>query len=234
MEDLNEQNTELMRGSSPDSLFDDPDDEHIHGPIVQLLAPSIRGLYYSPSILLPPELCTTLFTQCTSAFFSSSLTSANQVMLFGTRMLPSFLVSLLQTLAHLLRPLLPAAVHTTLFDSSPERRQAIVNRYEPGDGISPHVDLLGRYADGIVGVSLGSSCSMVFARGEEKHAVFLPPGSAIVLTGEARYDWTHGIERRFEDLVQGEEGDMQVKKRETRISITFRWLLPDAMVVGGP
>jgi alkylated DNA repair dioxygenase AlkB len=36
--------------------------------------------------------------------------------------------------------------------------------------------------------------------------VFLSPGSAIVLTGEARYDWALGSEREFEDLVQGEDG----------------------------
>lgn len=41
-------------------------------------------------------------------------------------------------------------------------RQVILNQYLPGEGISPHVDLLGRYRDGISGISLGSGCVMRF------------------------------------------------------------------------
>jgi hypothetical protein len=234
MQNYDEHEMDCTRSSSPDSLFDGCDDESIPGPVAQLTAPSIPGLYYSPTILLAPELCKTLFNQCTSTFFPSHSPSTNQVMLFGTRMLPPFLAALLQTLSDLLRPSLPQEVHATVFVGIPERRQAIVNRYTPGDGISPHVDLPGRYADGIVGVSLGSSCSMVFARGQKQYSVFLPPASAIVLMDEARYDWTHGIERRLEDRVQGGDGQVRVQKRETRISVTFRWLLPDAMIVGRP
>jgi alkylated DNA repair dioxygenase AlkB len=157
-------------------------------------------------------------------------------------MFPPFLISLLSTLENTLRPTLPPDVHELLFppegsEASKAHRQAIVNRYAPGEGISPHVDLLGRYGDGIVGVSLGSGCVMVFERtdgSEERQDVYLPPRSVIVLTGEARFDWSHGIEKRTEDTVCREDGELEVLERETRVSVTFRWLLPGALTLGGP
>lgn len=129
------------------------------------------------------------------------------------------------------------------------KRQAIINFYLPGEGITPHVDLLGRYADGIVGVSLGSGCVMTFAEvvaanptpedsqlGDaqpsketppRRYDVYLPRRSVIVLSGPARYDWAHSIEEQAEDWVDGE----LIARRE-RLSVTFRWMLEGADVVG--
>lgn len=107
------------------------------------------------------------------------------------------------------------------------------------------MDLLGRYGDGIIGVSLNSGTVMSFLRvldekGEGKgkqegreERVYLPAGSVIVLTGEARYEWTHGIAKRTVDVVEGLGGVIEEIERGERISITFRWLLPGADVVGG-
>ena len=109
-----------------------------------------------------------------------------------------------------------------------------MNLYRPGEGITPHVDLLDRFGDGIAGVSLGSGCVMRFRRGApagpatpcpgtrgdaevdaaretdtrdtEDHAVFLPHGSVYVMSEEARYGWTHGIDGRTEDWVQDRAG----------------------------
>ena len=135
-------------------------------------------------------------------------------------------------------------------------RQAIINLYKPGEGISPHVDLLGRYADGIIGVSLGSGCVMHFdkvlrddqeAEENTRWDVYLPERSIIVLSKEARYDWTHGIEKKTGDPVESSasEGDNSSPRvvgasqrpwtrveRRVRLSVTFRWLLPGADVVG--
>lgn len=128
--------------------------------------------------------------------------------------------------------------------------------YKPGEGITPHVDLLERYGDGIVGVSLGSGCAMRFRQvregklrrsgveepdegGEDEERevwdVWLPERSVVVMSGEARYGWTHGIERVERDWVEGEEtGQNEWVERGERVSVTLRWLLPGAMVVGEP
>jgi len=77
--------------------------------------------------------------------------------------LPAHLASLLTHLQTTLLPLLPHSTHSTLF-SQPLARQAILNLYPPGLGITPHIDLAHRYADGIVGVSLIGGCTMTFSR----------------------------------------------------------------------
>ena len=138
-------------------------------------------------------------------------------------------------------------------DRAPRARQAIVNLYHPGEGISPHVDLLNRFGDGIVGVSLGSGTSMRFARAQtprgkgdverdgaggddgDYHEVWLPLRSVLVLTGEARYEWMHGIFPRMRDKVEDVVGgdEWQWQERGVRVSVTFRWLLPGAEIVGG-
>lgn len=197
----------------------------------------------------------------------------NQVMLFGragrdsgsSSAFPPFLNELLAATSELLaqHPTLPPETHAMLFPPAtphkhehgggggggdrdgllPRARQAIVNLYRPGEGISPHVDLLRRFGDGIVGVSLGDGgVAMRFARAEagdgDGYDVWLPSRSVLVLTGEARYKWTHGIAPRLRDKVEvgaaGEEGDGWMwQERGVRVSVTFRWLLPGADIVGG-
>jgi hypothetical protein len=174
--------------------------------------------------------------------------------------LPAFLLDLLETLSVVLKPVVPKDIHELLFLPSANRRarQAILNLYYPGEGITPHVDLLKRFGDGIIGVSFHGGCSMRFRRvmededstggyggrlyrhnihsdGGELRSVYLPPRSVIVLTGEARYNWTHGIEKRNFDMVQrmGEPRETDCLLRGTRLSVTFRWLLPGAEIVGG-
>jgi hypothetical protein len=185
----------------------------------------------------------------------------NQVMLFGragrdggeSTAFPPFLNALLAATSELLlrHSTLSRETHAMLFpppnDRVPRARQAIINLYHPGGGISPHVDLLNRFGDGIVGVSLGSGTSMRFARGErnvegdgaggdrDHHEIWLPPRSVLVLTGEARYKWTHGIVPRMKDKVEDVAGrdEWQWQERGVRVSVTFRWLLPGAEIVGG-
>jgi len=53
--------------------------------------------------------------------------------------------------------------------------------------------------------------------GEEIEEVWLPPKSVYILTGDARYKWTHGIEFKKFDIFNGEKIN-----RKMRISITFR------------
>ncbi|KAI0638648.1 hypothetical protein C8Q77DRAFT_1092081 [Trametes polyzona] len=222
-------------------------------------APSIPGLYFDPFILLPEALGDELMWTCIRTFFRDG--TSNQVMLFDRApepgssypsRLPACLTNLLSSLEDLLRPAVPPDTHELLFSPSPKShngppraRQAIINLYWPGEGISPHVDLLDRYGDGIIGVSLGSGCVMRFSRAENAAGdasqetsggcgLYLPKGSVLVMTEEARYQWTHGIEKRFEDLVEdASDASRSVSlERDVRLSITFRWLLPGADVVG--
>ena len=73
--------------------------------------------------------------------------------------------------------------------------QMIVNRYSPGQGISAHVDLAA-FGDVVVSVSLESAATMDFSPkegGGGKVGVLLEPGDLLVLSGQARWDWLHGI-----------------------------------------
>jgi alkylated DNA repair dioxygenase AlkB len=98
--------------------------------------------------------------------------------------------------------------------------QVIINEYKPGEGIAPHVDNVRLFGDTVVSVSLGSGAVMTFnpvGAPKEKQEVYLHPGSAVILTGDARYRWQHSIPARKNDTVDG------VKvARGTRISVTFR------------
>ena len=107
--------------------------------------------------------------------------------------------------------------HDLLIDCLPD--QAIVNEYNPGQGIAPHVDCVPCFDKTIISLSLGSACVMEFARNQtsEKIAVKLEPCSLIVMQGEARYKWTHRIAPRKKDMYKGEE-----IRRKRRVSVTFR------------
>jgi len=98
--------------------------------------------------------------------------------------------------------------------------QVIVNEYLPGQGISSHIDCEPCFKDTIVSLSLGSGCMMDFTNKFDKTKkipVWLEPRSLVILRGEARYAWLHGITARKTD-----ERDGQKHERQRRISLTFR------------
>lgn len=97
--------------------------------------------------------------------------------------------------------------------------QLIINEYKPGQGIANHVDCEPCFGDTIISISLGSSCVMdlINLQTKQKIEVLLESGSLIVLTGEARHRWTHGIAQRKTDTFNGLKID-----RGLRISMTFR------------
>ena len=159
-----------------------------------------------------------LFTKPGSAILSSSS-------------LQVCIVHLLEALRNALQPRISLTSTETVFER-PLARQVILNLYQPGQGISPHVDLPNRYDDGILGVSLVGGTVMSFSKhdtddstreNQERYDVYLPPRSVYLLTGEARWDWAHGIEGRLEDVVQATNG-VETLLRETRVSVTFRWM----------
>lgn len=98
--------------------------------------------------------------------------------------------------------------------------QLIVNEYLPGQGIASHIDCEPCFEDTIISLSLGSSCKMDFIKFNKpdlKKVIYLQPGSLLILNGEARYDWLHGIAGRKSDNVFGEK-----IIRSRRVSLTFR------------
>lgn len=181
------------------------------------------GLYHFHQ-MISTTLCDTLSACLNSQFFTAAssattpTTRANQVMLFATpsHPFPPFLQELSTLLSSLLLPLIPIPLHSLLFNSS-RPQQAILNQYHPPAGISSHVDLISRFQDGIIGVSLESETIMTFTRtGYADYNILLQPGDVYILSGEARYLWYHGI----------------ATTRAIRMSITLRRLLEGGDIVG--
>lgn len=100
--------------------------------------------------------------------------------------------------------------------------QAIVNEYINDQGISPHIDCEPCFGDTIISISLGGQCVMNFQKEQivkdhDKVPLLILPRSLIVMAGESRYTWYHGIPPRKSDKFNGEN-----LKRQRRVSITFR------------
>ncbi|GAA5955437.1 hypothetical protein JCM3765_006777 [Sporobolomyces pararoseus] len=203
--------------------------------------PPIQGFYLFPDSI-PSSLQQSISLSLSESIWPSQ---SNQVMLFDSptrSSLPNFLFPLLDLLPSILSPL-PPEVRDIIFDET-KSRQCILNLYHPGQGITPHVDLPSRYEDGIVGISLLSSTVMEFTPvvGEENDrqdtesergfAVRLKPGSVYVLSGQARYDYKHGIPYREEDVVVDREGNETRIRRGVRMSITFRRMKEGAEIIG--
>ena len=110
--------------------------------------------------------------------------------------------------------------------------QVIVNEYKGDQGIAKHVDSE-NFADGIATISLLESWEMVFREKKkrgDKVTQRLDRRSAAIMTGDARYRWTHEIpKRKYEPRPAG-----RVERRR-RISLTFRRVLapPDGVRAGG-
>lgn len=92
-----------------------------------------------------------------------------------------------------------------------------VNEYPFGVGLAPHIDTHSAFEGFIFSLSLAGPCIMEFRRYSEgirlinnlssaevrddcldhsnyvRKAIYLPPGSMLLLSGEARYAWHHYI-----------------------------------------
>ncbi|CAD6244560.1 GSCOCG00013391001-RA-CDS [Cotesia congregata] len=103
--------------------------------------------------------------------------------------------------------------------------QITINRYLPGQGIPPHIDTHSPFEDTILSLSCGSACVMDFKHEDKKIQVYLPARSLLIMSGESRYTWTHGVCPRHHDVVEQKQGDKVTTttlERGTRISFTFR------------
>jgi alkylated DNA repair dioxygenase AlkB len=95
--------------------------------------------------------------------------------------------------------------------------QLSVIEYAPGQGIFNHVDA-DVFSDVVI-ISLVSPCVMDFfdSQSDATASLLLEPRSALVLSGDARYRWQHGIAARATDTWNGE-----IIERARRVSLTFR------------
>ena len=96
--------------------------------------------------------------------------------------------------------------------------QVIVNEYKGAQGISRHVDSE-NFADGIATISLLQSREMVFREKKKrgrKVPQLLEQRSVAIMTGDARYHWTHEIPKRKYEYKPVRMA------RKRRISLTFR------------
>ena len=104
--------------------------------------------------------------------------------------------------------------------------QCIVNEYRPGQGIGMHADHRD-FGDVVASLSLAADWPMRFRpRSVRPYArdglpgdevAVLPRRSVLVLAGEARRDWMHGIDRAD-----------TAREAATRVSATFRTLASGA------
>ena len=105
--------------------------------------------------------------------------------------------------------------------------QVIVNEYCGKQGISRHIDQPRSFAEHVATISLRETWGMVFRRRGSKEKVEKPleRRSVAVLTGDARYKWTHEIPNRANE-PRMEQGKRKRVIRTRRISLTFRTVRP--------
>lgn len=113
---------------------------------------------------------------------------------------------------------------TRSFDRVPD--QAIVNEYEPGQGIAMHADRQ-CFGPTVATISLGDAWRMDLqpagSKADTKVEIMLQQGSALLMTGDARWRWFHGIAKRKKERTSN-----GWRPRKRRLSLTFRTVLCDA------
>jgi alkylated DNA repair dioxygenase AlkB len=115
--------------------------------------------------------------------------------------------------------------------------QVIINLYRPGEGIEHHVDLVERFDEIILGISLGSNVAMEFervdhhAQSSSRQKLYLKQRSGYIISRVARYDWTHGIRANQPYDYVCDSSTLETRKVlrvRTRLSITIRRLKSSA------
>lgn len=117
-----------------------------------------------------------------------------------------------------------ATVISPLFPNEIKPDQCIVNEYTREQGIAAHTDSP-KFGPVIASISLGSPTNFIFELfGKPGKVVEVPARSLLLLTGPARYEWTHCI-------PQGKKTISVDNKRTSkpfdyrRVSLTYRTVL---------
>ena len=115
------------------------------------------------------------------------------------------------------------------FEGVPD--QVIINEYQPGQGIAPHIDRE-TFGPTVATISLCDCWPMEFTPigtktdHNGKSELFLSVGSLLVLKGDARNKWLHGIAKRKSDKHEPQKKERRPRQR--RISVTFRTVIGNA------
>ncbi|KAH7658968.1 tRNA (carboxymethyluridine(34)-5-O)-methyltransferase protein [Dioscorea alata] len=115
--------------------------------------------------------------------------------------------------------------------------QLTVNEYPSGVGLSPHIDTHSAFDELIFSLSIAGPCIMEFRKYPQgtwyppggtvadmegvnfiRKAIYLPPRSMLLMSGEGRYAWHHYIPHHKVDVVKGQS----IKRASRRVSFTFR------------
>lgn len=113
--------------------------------------------------------------------------------------IPDFLIKLKDNLYHICK-------HLNIIDKDYIFNQCIVNNYYKKQSISKHIDILD-FGKVICCYTLNDKAVMRFCKDKEKIDIEVEPNSLYIMSGDARYKWTH---------------QMLSLKATRRISITYR------------
>lgn len=156
------------------------------------------GLRYQPGLISPDEersLVQAVAMLPFKAFEFHGFTGKRRVVSFGWRY--DFSAERLEQIEPVPAFLMPLRAKAAQFAElgAEALEQVLVTEYSPGAAIGWHKDKA--VFDQVVGVSLGSTCTMRFRRSAgskwERRKIVLEPGSAYLITGEARSAWEHSI-----------------------------------------
>lgn len=141
---------------------------------------------------------------------------ANQAVFLGSDSFPPFVTALAMRVADDMTRMPHVGPVWSAVGEGPRFNHLLVNEYYPGEGILAHVDLPHRFADGIVGISLGAATVFRLAPASEDTAaagytgdagdvsrgcdVLLLPGDLYALEEDARWLWTHRIDAVDRDV----------------------------------
>ncbi|XP_056906672.1 alkylated DNA repair protein alkB homolog 8 isoform X2 [Takifugu flavidus] len=144
-------------------------------------------------------------------------------------------------------PILERCLSNQIIDILPD--QLTVNQYESGQGIPPHIDTHSAFEETILSLSLGAQTVMDFRHPDGGLVALVLPGrSLLVMKGESRYLWTHGITPRKCDVVPScdpqssapvptdnqTQSRLTLSRRGTRTSFTFRRIRHEPCRCGFP
>jgi alkylated DNA repair dioxygenase AlkB len=98
----------------------------------------------------------------------------------------------------------------------------VVNEYQKGQGIMPHIDSKSLFGNTICSLSLLSDCTMEFENSttKETFSILLPRQSLLILQNDIRYNYKHSISKNLVDKYNGVEIE-----RSRRVSLTFRTII---------
>lgn len=101
--------------------------------------------------------------------------------------------------------------------------QCIVNEYTRSQGIAPHIDNLS-FGPIIISISLLADTVMVFTRNSEVFERLLPRRSFVMLSGPARYEYKHSINKNVTYISPTTHLKVTKPHDYRRISLTYRTL----------